>query len=135
MFVGGLFIWLLLWRAVPEIWRRRQSIVSGAVMYSALGMVSALATAGLEFTWYGLTTRVDPWRVLAANETLSRGLRPAHWVFVVAVVIVAVTIVRRVLSIDKRPSGTQRIRQTRPVPVDKRPSGNQRVRQTRQVPV
>jgi methionine sulfoxide reductase heme-binding subunit len=108
VFVGGLFIWLMLWRAVPEAWRRRQSAGFAAMLYGALAMLSALATAGLEFAWYGLATRVNPWRVLAANETISRGLRPAHWVLVVTVLIVAVTVARRVLPSGGRPSGNRR---------------------------
>jgi sulfoxide reductase heme-binding subunit YedZ len=58
-------------------------------------VVSALATAGLEFAWYGLTTKINPLRVLYANETIDRGLRPAHWVFVVTATLVVVFIARR----------------------------------------
>ncbi|MEA2739925.1 MAG: methionine sulfoxide reductase heme-binding subunit [Acetobacteraceae bacterium] len=97
VFVSGLFIWLMAWRAAPETWRRRQSPGFVTALYSGLAVVSALATAGLEFTWYGLATKVNPWRVLHANETISRGLRPAHWVFVVAASLVVVFLARRLL--------------------------------------
>jgi sulfoxide reductase heme-binding subunit YedZ len=97
VFVSGLFVWLMAWRAVPETWRRRQSIAVTAALYSVLAVVSGLATAGLEFAWYGLATKVNPWRVLYANETISRGLRPAHWVFVVGAALVVVFIVRRLM--------------------------------------
>ena len=95
VFVSGLFVWLMVWRAVPETWRRKQGIGFVAALYGGLSVVSGLATAVLEFTWYGLATKVNPWRVLYANEAIDRGLRPAHWVFVVAASLVVVFIVRR----------------------------------------
>jgi sulfoxide reductase heme-binding subunit YedZ len=95
VFVSGLFIWLMAWRALPETWRRNQGIAFIAFLYSALAIGSALASAGLEFAWYGLTTRINPLRVLYANETIARGLRPAHWVFVVALSLAIVFVVRR----------------------------------------
>jgi sulfoxide reductase heme-binding subunit YedZ len=66
-------------------------------VYGGLAVVSGLVTAGLEFAWYGVATRVNPWRVIAANETISRGLRPAHWVFVVTLAFVVVFILRRLM--------------------------------------
>jgi sulfoxide reductase heme-binding subunit YedZ len=97
VFVSGLFVWLMAWRAVPETWRRKQGIAVTAALYSLLAVASGLATAGLEFAWYGLATKVNPWRVLYANETISRGLRPAHWVFVVGAALVVVFVVRRLM--------------------------------------
>jgi methionine sulfoxide reductase heme-binding subunit len=95
VFVSGLFVWLMAWRAVPEAWRRRQGIGFTAALYSALAVASGLATTALEFAWYGLATKVDPWRVLYANETVARGLRPAHWVFVVTASPALVFVARR----------------------------------------
>ncbi|WP_428486363.1 sulfite oxidase heme-binding subunit YedZ [Rhodopila sp.] len=115
VFVAGLFIWLMLWRTVPEAWRRRQGLAFVAGFYGSLAVLSGLAAAGVEFAWYGLETRINPWRVLAADETIAYGLRPAHWVFVVAVAIMAVTVVRRLL-----PRGTRRVppaRQRQQVPI------------------
>jgi sulfoxide reductase heme-binding subunit YedZ len=97
VFVSGLFVWLMAWRALPEIWRRDQRITVIAALYGGLAIVSSLATAGLEFAWYGLTTKVDPWRVIAANESIARGLRPAHWVFVVTAALVVVFLARRLM--------------------------------------
>jgi sulfoxide reductase heme-binding subunit YedZ len=101
VFVSGLFVWLMAWRAVPERWRRRQDIGLTAALYSGLAVVSALATAGLEFTWYGLATKVNVWRVLYANETIDRGLRPAHWMLVVTVSLVVIFIARRVIRTSR----------------------------------
>jgi sulfoxide reductase heme-binding subunit YedZ len=97
VFVSGLFVWLMAWRSVPEAWRRKQAIGFTAAFYGALAVVSGLATAALEFGWYGMTTKVNPWRVLYANESIDRGLRPAHWVFVVTASLVLVFIVRRLM--------------------------------------
>ena len=97
VFVSGLFIWLMAWRTLPEAWRRRSGIAFTAALYSTLAIFSALATAAMEFGWYGATTKINPWRVLYANETIARGLRPAHWVFVVAVALVVVFVARRLM--------------------------------------
>ena len=99
VFVSGLFVWLMVWRAVPEAWRRSQNIGITAALYSGLAVVSGLATVGLEFAWYGLATKVNPWRVLYANETIARGLRPAHWVFVVAAALAVMFVARRMMRL------------------------------------
>lgn len=95
VFVSGLFIWLMAWRSVPERWQRKQGIGFTVALYGGLAILSALATAGVEFAWYGLATRVNPWRVIAANETIARGLRPAHWVFVVTAALMLAFLMRR----------------------------------------
>jgi methionine sulfoxide reductase heme-binding subunit len=95
VFVSGLFIWLMLWRTLPAPWQRARAIGMTAGLYAGLALVSALATSAVEVAWYGLATRVDPWRVIAANETIARGLRPSHWVLVVTVSILIVVLARR----------------------------------------
>jgi sulfoxide reductase heme-binding subunit YedZ len=97
VFVSGLFVWLMAWRALPETWRRDQRITITAALYGSLAIVSSLATAVLEFAWYGLTTKVNPWRVIAANESIARGLRPAHWVFVATAALAVAFLVRRLM--------------------------------------
>ncbi len=98
VFVGGLFIWLMTWRALPEEWRRRQGIGAVAALYGGLAVSSGIATVGLEYAWYGLATNVNPMRVLLANETIARGLRPAHWVFVVTASLMMLFIARRLIQ-------------------------------------
>lgn len=75
--MAGLFLWLMAWRALPVGWRGRLWV------WPALALASGLGTAAIEFAWYAIATGIDPWRVLAANETLRFGLRPAHWVTLV----------------------------------------------------
>ncbi len=96
VFVSGLFVWLMAWRLLPETWRRKPGIGFAALLYGGLAILSALLTAAMEFGWYGLTTRIDPWRVIAANESIARGLRPAHWVFVAAAALTTVFVLRRI---------------------------------------
>jgi methionine sulfoxide reductase heme-binding subunit len=96
VFVSGLFVWLMAWRAVPDAWRRKQGVAVTAALYGGLAIGSSLLTAAMEFGWYGGTTKVNPWRVLYANETIAHGLRPAHWVFVVTASIIVVFLVRRI---------------------------------------
>jgi sulfoxide reductase heme-binding subunit YedZ len=90
VFFSGLFVWLMLWRALPIGWQR-----SLAAQF-ALSVVAACAAAGIEFAWYGLTTGVNPWRVLAASETLRFGLRPAHYVALAGLAVTALGAARRI---------------------------------------
>jgi sulfoxide reductase heme-binding subunit YedZ len=89
VFVAGLYVWLMLWRALPVSWQRRIAV------YPVLAVVSGAATAGIEFAWYGIATHINPWRVLAADETLRFGLRPAHYVALVALGLGVVIVARR----------------------------------------
>ena len=101
VFVSGLFIWLMAWRGLPEAWRRNQSIAVTTAIYSGLAVASGLLTAVLEASWYGLATKVSPWRVWYANQTIDRGLRPAHWVFVVTASLAIVFIARRLIRFSR----------------------------------
>lgn len=89
VFVTGLYLWLMLWRLMPATWRR------SLVPYIPLAIASALLASGVEYLWYDLATHINPARVLAANETLRYGLRPAHWVFLATLAIGVVAAIRR----------------------------------------
>ena len=106
VFVAGLYAWLMFWRALPMAWQR------GVAVYPALAVTAGLATIAIEFAWYGLATRIDPWRVLATNESLDFGLRPAHFVFIAGVVVVALVVGRRVAGPFRRPTTPMAIRST-----------------------
>ena len=59
-------------------------------------------TAAVEIAWYGLATRIDPWRVVAANETLAHGVRPAHWVLLCGLGVLAIVTLRHILPLSRR---------------------------------
>jgi sulfoxide reductase heme-binding subunit YedZ len=91
VFFAGLFVWLMAWRALPMRWR------TGWVVYPVLAVLSTFLTAGIEYGWYDLTTHINPWRVLMANETLHFGLRPAHYVGLTALAVAVIVIGRRIV--------------------------------------
>ena len=79
VFVAGLFVWMMFWRVVPMAWQRSVGVLLG------LSVVAAVSAAWIEFGWYAVATGINPWRVIAASETLRFGLRPAHCVALVGV--------------------------------------------------
>jgi sulfoxide reductase heme-binding subunit YedZ len=90
VFVAGLYVWLMLWRLLLARWQRSIAV------YPLLALVSGAAAAGIEFAWYGIATHINPWRVVAADETLRFGLRPAHYVVLVTLGLGVVILVRRI---------------------------------------
>ncbi len=83
MLMAGLFVWLMLWRALPDAWRRSWP----ALMALAVG--ASCATAAIEYAWYAVATRIPLDRVFAANLDIDweDGLRPAHWVLIVTLAV------------------------------------------------
>ena len=90
VFVAGLYVWLMLWRALPVRWQRAVGV------YPVLALASSASAAGIEFAWYAINTHINPWRVLEANETLRFGLRPAHYVGLVTLGLGVVILARRI---------------------------------------
>ena len=90
--VSGLFVWLMLWRLLPMARRTALPI------YFALVPVSAVLTAAIEFAWYGIATKIDPFRILNANWSERFFPRPAHEVAAVALLVAIALTARRVLS-------------------------------------
>jgi len=90
--VSGLFVWLMLWRLVPVARRTSLSTFFGLVP------VSMVLTVALEFAWYGLGTRIDPFRILSANWNERFFSRPAHEVAAIALAIAIAVTVRRLLT-------------------------------------
>jgi sulfoxide reductase heme-binding subunit YedZ len=95
VFFSGLFAWLMAWRALPMAWQRSLVALLG------LAVMAPIAAAGLEFTWYALATGINPWRVLAASETLRFGLRPAHYVALVGLAVVVLVGLRRITGMPR----------------------------------
>jgi sulfoxide reductase heme-binding subunit YedZ len=92
VFAAGLFVWLILWRVLP-VWARVRPVA-----LAGLGVLAGVLAAGIEFGWYGLATRIDPWRVLMANLDISHGLRPALWVGIAGLAVAG-------LAVPLRPGG------------------------------
>ena len=88
-FAGGLLVWLILWRVLPQRLRTRYL---GLVLLAA---GATLATAAFEATWYGLVNNVDPMRILAANIDPDLMPRPAQKVLVASVAMIAIVAARR----------------------------------------
>lgn len=80
--MAGLFLALMIYRLA---FMARRPL--GAVALAACAVAAALATALVEFAWYGLATGANPWRVLEANLHAGHGLRPAALVLVAALAL------------------------------------------------
>lgn len=92
VFVAGLYVWLILWRLLPLRWQRRLAV------YPALALAAGAAAAGIEYAWYSIATHIPAERVLAANETLHYGPRPAQLVAAVALGFALLVIGRRIIA-------------------------------------
>ncbi len=88
--MAGLFLWLMLWRAIPR------SLQRNGLALVALASVSAIATALIEATWYGTVTSISAKRVLLANIDLSTSIRPAVWVGIVSLGVAVLVVGRQV---------------------------------------
>jgi sulfoxide reductase heme-binding subunit YedZ len=95
---AGLFVWLALWRRLPRPQQTR------LLALLALTVAATLATAVIEVAWYGLATKVDPWRVLAANLGFDPARRPAARVLLAGLAVIALTYARRLLAARRKPA-------------------------------
>ena len=93
VYVAGLYLWEMLWRLQPLTWRRKWWPLP------ALAVVATLSTALVEALWYGLATRIDPWKVLDANLDIGYGPRPAVLVLGSALLLAAVAGAMRLRSL------------------------------------
>ncbi len=104
VYVAGLYVWLMLWRAMPLSWRRP------VAAYPVLAVLAGLATAGIEYAWYAIATHINPWRVFAANETLAFGPRPAHLVALTGLVLALLILGRRITTLPRTTRLVSRLR-------------------------
>lgn len=110
VFSAGLFLLLMGWRVMRRFrWPERPWSLL------LLAILAALATAGLEATWYGLASGVPASLVLAANLDFSGPIRPAWWVLAVGLSLPAVALVR-----GPRPRAAGQAPSRRPVPAPRR---------------
>lgn len=95
---AGLFVWLALWRTLPRPHQTRLTTLL------ALAVAAALATVAIEIAWYGLATKVDPWRVLSANLGFDLARRPASRVLAAGLAVPALTYARRLIARRRKPA-------------------------------
>ena len=86
---SGVFAWLMLWRLLPAGKDRSLPALLG------LAAASAVAALGMEFAWYALATKADPWRVFWGEFSVAFGLRPAGQVLALGLLAAAAVALRR----------------------------------------
>lgn len=87
--MAGLLLWLVLWRAIPV-----EHAVKLWVM-AALSIAADMATAGIEFLWYGNFTNLPAARIFAANFDMAVAPRPALLVALIPLGCVVLIALRR----------------------------------------
>ena len=102
--MGGLFLWLMLWRVLSRYGQLPRGARTVLVLV-LLAVVSAAATAGAEALYYHLKTGVDIVRVLATNWSMAIGVRPS---WIVGAVGVSVALGATLRSLWAKPSGVGR---------------------------
>jgi sulfoxide reductase heme-binding subunit YedZ len=88
--MAGIFLFLMGWRLLPGRWRAAPLALAGVALASAAG------AALVEFAWYGATTSLPAARILAANLDPASGLRPAHGVLGLGLVVAVLPWVARI---------------------------------------
>lgn len=102
--MGGLFLWLMLWRVLSRYGLLPRSARAVLVLL-LLAALSAATTAGAEALYYHLKNGVDVMRVLATNWSMGIGVRPS-WIVGAAGIAVALGAALRPLW--AQPSGGRR---------------------------
>lgn len=101
---AGLFAWLVGYRLVAP-----HGGAPGPAAYAGLAAAAAGVAAALEFAWFALRTRVDPWLVLAANLDPDLAPRPAAWVLAAGLGALALRLARRSGRSSRRGSVSRRV--------------------------
>ncbi len=102
VFLTGLFVWLMFWRAIPRRWQTKLWPLPAFAI--GAGLLAALMEAG----WYMVRNNVNGLQVLDANLDISYGPRPAVAVVLVGVVVLLVAAVRKLVKKWRVPSGMVR---------------------------
>jgi sulfoxide reductase heme-binding subunit YedZ len=99
VFLTGLFVWLMFWRAVP---RRLQSRIWPLPAFAVgAGLLAAL----MEAAWYMVRNHVNGLQVLDANLDIAYGPRPAVAVVLVGVAVLLAAGARKLMKKRRIPSG------------------------------
>ena len=93
LMMSGLLLYLLLYRLMS-----RSPLPVNAWTMLALAIVSAVLTAIMEASWYGMTRNIDPLLILPANFDFEIGIRPAWYVLGAGLALAVVTVVRPYLG-------------------------------------
>lgn len=88
--IGGLFVLLMIYRVAHS----RGLALSSPIVLAALALFGGMATAALEFAWYGLATGIPPLRVLEANLHFAYQVRPVWWVVATGMGVALLALVR-----------------------------------------
>ena len=99
--------WLLLmgYRLAHRLGAPSNAPLFGPVALAAIALLAALATAGLEATWYGVATGI-PWRaVLNANLALTPAPRPALIALAVGLAVAILPLLTQFLTTSIRNGG------------------------------
>jgi sulfoxide reductase heme-binding subunit YedZ len=102
VFLTGLFVWLMFWRAVPRRWQTKLWPLPAFAV--GAGLLAALMEAG----WYVVRNNVDGWMVLGANLDLSFGPRPAVAAALVGCAVIVVAAARKLTKRRRMPGGAVR---------------------------
>ena len=89
LLAGGVFSWLMLWRALPS-GRDREWAPLLAISFAATAL-----TLAYEYGWYRFGTRADPLRILRGELDVSFGLSPAGQVLALGLLATAAAELRR----------------------------------------
>ena len=103
--MSGFYFWLMGYRLMARFGTKQ-----GLVPLSLLTIGSALLTALVEATWYGLATGIGWQRVLLANLEFSHTIRPAWWVFATGLAVTLIAEIRH--RMGNAPSQPRRLRTT-----------------------
>ncbi|MBR0655685.1 sulfoxide reductase heme-binding subunit YedZ [Roseomonas arctica] len=88
----GLFVWLMLYRAVAP-----EGSAPSSLRLLGVAVAAAVVTGASEAAWYALKTGVNAVLVLEANLDWEFGLRPALWVLVAGLGVIALREVARLV--------------------------------------
>ena len=102
--MSGLFALLMLYRGLY-----RWKLPISAPLLAGTALLAGLLTAGIETTWYALTSGVSAWLVFQANADILTyqdyaSIRPAHWVALAGLLVAFGRAVRARKPRPPRPS-------------------------------
>ena len=109
-FTAGLFIWLMLWRALPSKLQR------GYLGLAILGVSATLAAVVFEAAWYWLVNGRDPTIALLANIDPELVFRPAQKVLIASLLVIAAVALRRLVLMANKLWTKRYIQSTIPTP-------------------